>query len=543
MKSLIKGINDRIWNVALKTATVLFVICALLFAPLAGNLDTSAVGGSYSINFAAADPDIYIPLIPFPPGPCPTTGRGSDPIPDAYWENPVTPNNNGVVNSLAPDKMALGQIVPFEILITVKGDTTPENGVIEFTAGWSTEVTNGVDFGYDESYGVLCAFVDTADGAHDDVGGDATVDTFSWVWVDTTPQAGNDEIQGTFIISGLDYELRDPEPDIIDVVVVEVWVVLDNTWIDGTGGNVASRLISARTLPELPDPPETISTGAQTVPLLQVKDFETNKIDLSITKSDDPDPIYVKETAANVLTYTILATNDPAPDVIANGVVISDTLDSYTTFISGTWAGEYNNSDDCTHSLGEVTCTVGSMLPGETVTAILQVEVLMSAPKDGTIREPDCYVGEDGVDLCNAVSIEAINDETDYTNNRATEPTDVIWDPTAVTMGPFTAEAKYLGAIHLDWTTFIEDGIEGFNIYRGINSETWPQQVNPELIPAQGVGGGVGLFKYTFVDPDVTAGVTYYYLLKALDTSGQEDFLDTDQATGLYGAFIPIILR
>ena len=526
MKSLIKGINDRIWNVALKTATVLFVICALLFAPLAGFLDTSAVGGSYSIDFAAADPDIYIPPIPFPGGPICPTGTGSDPIPDAYYTNPTTGSDEWV-KSLAPENMALGQIVPFEIKITVSGSTTPENGQIEFTAGWETVTTNGGLFGYDDSDGEICAFIDTADGAHNDPGDNATVTTFS----DVNPGT---EIQGTFSIGGLDDG---------DVVIVEVWMVLQNTYISGLTGNVQSRLISAQTDPLDPEPPQTINTGNQTVPLLRVREFKTSEINLSITKSDDPDPIYIKETAANVLTYQIIATNHITSDeVIANGVVISDTLDTNTTFISGTWTD--GTSGTCTHSAGEVTCSVRAMYSGEIVTATLQVEVLMSAPKDGTRQEGGCYVGENDVDLCNAVSISAINDETNYDDNRDTEPTDVIWDPTAVTMGPFTAEAKYLGAIHLDWTTFIEDGIEGFNIYRGINSETWPQQVNPELIPAQGVGGGiVDPKKYTFVDPDVTAGVTYYYLLKAMDTSGQEEFLGTDQATGLYGAFIPIILR
>lgn len=521
MKSLVKGVNDRTWNVALKVAPVLFVICVLLIAPLAGNLTTSAAGGSYRFDFAAADPDIYIPPIPFPGGPTCPTGRGSDPIPKARHKNPTTGDVESV-ESLAPGKMALGQIVPFEIMISVSGSTAPEDGVIEFTAGWSTEVTNGAPFGYDESYGVLCAFVDTADGAHIDPGDDATVYNYTWLWIDT----GKTEIQGTFYLSGLDDD---------DVVVVEVWVVLDDTWLPGTGGNVASRLISAQT-----SEADTINTGTQTVPLLQVKDFESNKVDLSITKSDSPDPIYIKETASNVLTYTILATNDPTPDVIANGVVISDTLDSHTTFISGTWTD--GTSGTCTHSAGEVTCQVGSMLPGETVTAILQVEVLMSAPKDGTRQEGDCYEGELGVDLCNAVSISAINEETDYTNNRDTEPTNVIWDPTAVTMGPFTAGAKYPGAIHLDWTTIFEDGIDGFNIYRGTNPETWSQLVNPELIPAKGVGG-VDPKYYTFVDPDVTAGITYYYWLAAKETIGQEEFLDTDQATGLYGVFLSIVRR
>lgn len=253
MKNLIKPVNDRTWNIALKVTLVLFVVCVLLIAPLAGNLTTSAAGGSYSIDFTAADPDIYIPDIPFPGGPTCPTGRGSDPIPNAYNTHPTSFNDDSV-NVLSGDKMVLGQIVPFEIKITVSGSTIPENGQIEFTAGWSTETTSSDAFGYDDTYGVYCAFVDILDGAHNDTGGTATVTTYSTILV------GN-EIQGTIELSGLDDG---------DVVVVEVWVVLDDTFPIGSHGTVHSRLISAQTNHSTP---ETISVGGQNIPINQIGDI------------------------------------------------------------------------------------------------------------------------------------------------------------------------------------------------------------------------------------------------------------------------------
>ena len=73
-------------------------------------------GGAYTLNFSAADPSDYIPPIPFPADLTAPTGRGDG--------NPLIPLalfNDGAIDvkveSLAPQDMALGQIVPFELKI------------------------------------------------------------------------------------------------------------------------------------------------------------------------------------------------------------------------------------------------------------------------------------------------------------------------------------------------------------------------------------------------------------------------------------------
>ena len=89
--------------------------------------------GDYSLNFAAADPEGYIPPIPFPETVTPIVGRGDGDtkIASAWFESPDD-NTDVRVESLAPETMALHQIVPFELKITVNGDTLPENGTITF---------------------------------------------------------------------------------------------------------------------------------------------------------------------------------------------------------------------------------------------------------------------------------------------------------------------------------------------------------------------------------------------------------------------------
>ena len=101
-----------------------------------------AAGGAYSIKFYAADATpnhapylpTYAKVKPAQRAPI-TSGRAADPIADAVAYGPTFSSSNlDAVTSLAPEDLALGQIVPFEIEIKVDGDTAPENGVITFTA-------------------------------------------------------------------------------------------------------------------------------------------------------------------------------------------------------------------------------------------------------------------------------------------------------------------------------------------------------------------------------------------------------------------------
>src|SRR5439155_413904 len=60
------------------------------------------------------------------------------------------------------------------------------------------------------------------------------------------------------------------------------------------------------------------------------------RADLSITKSDSPDPV----SAGNNLTYTLVVDNDGPSDAL--GVVVSDTLPAGTSFVSASGGGTYS---------------------------------------------------------------------------------------------------------------------------------------------------------------------------------------------------------
>lgn len=384
-----RGWNRKTWVFLAAMSMVMTVVVQTGLG--LGVPDARAARGAYMLDFAAADPGEYIPPIPFPGGPSCPTGTGTDPILDAHFTDPVS-GADVRVESLAPEDMALGQIVPFEIRIDVDGDTSPEDGAITFAAGWNIDTTSNDDFGYDEDFGVRCAFVDRGDGAHVDPDGEATVGGFTWTVV-------GDEIQGSFDVTGLDDG---------DVVVVEVWLVLEDTIPAGVTGNVQSRLISAATADG-----DTINTGNQTVPLLRVQEFFTADADVSVAKSDSPDPV----TAGGSLTYTLVVAN--AGPAIANGVVVTDTLDPNTTYVSAT----ADNGGACSETGGVVTCELGAIVPGMAVTVTIVVDVATSAPTAGDGGDGPCDGSED---LCNRVVVASLTDDPEPANNTDSEPTDVI---------------------------------------------------------------------------------------------------------------------
>ena len=184
-------------------------------------------------------------------------GRATDPLANAEaYAAPASSSNLDGLTSLAPEDMALGQIVPFFIEIVVNGTTLPENGVITISPEWLAKTTNGGNFGFDPAYGIVAAFVDAGDPGTSDTGALATVNSFS----STVLGIGtNDErIRGDITVSGLNRG---------DKIIVEVSrTVLKDTIPAGTSGNVQTSIASATTAAGA-----NINTGNQTVPLLRVR--------------------------------------------------------------------------------------------------------------------------------------------------------------------------------------------------------------------------------------------------------------------------------
>ncbi|MEE8161621.1 MAG: DUF11 domain-containing protein, partial [Acidobacteriota bacterium] len=107
--------------------------------------------------------------------------------------------------------------------------------------------------------------------------------------------------------------------------------------------------------------------------------------DLSITKSDLPDPVTVGQN----LTYDIRVTNNGPSN--ATDVTLTDTLPESVTFVSAD-----PEQGSCSESAGTVTCDLGSLANGAEVqvTVIvtptsLGIIITNSAQVAGTESDPD----------------------------------------------------------------------------------------------------------------------------------------------------------
>ncbi len=125
--------------------------------------------------------------------------------------------------------------------------------------------------------------------------------------------------------------------------------------------------------------------------------------DLSVTKTDSPDPV----VAGNPLTYTIKATN--AGPSTAQEVTLTDTLPAGTTFAKGV---DGNGATVCTLvQTDQVVCALGALDPGQSKTVFLTVDVAPSVPNGAT--------------LTNSVTVGSATPDPNPANNTATAGTTV----------------------------------------------------------------------------------------------------------------------
>ena len=142
----------------------------------------------------------------------------------------------------------------------------------------ATQTTSNRAFGFDSSFSIYCAFVDTGESA--DPGANAKVDSYSAV----LNGPGND-IRGTIGVSGLDTG---------DTVIVEVWGILQDPAPSNVTGNVPVTMVDFTTC--ITTNPcaggGTGSIGSQTISIQNTQNFFGGgggaSADVSVTKTDGP---------------------------------------------------------------------------------------------------------------------------------------------------------------------------------------------------------------------------------------------------------------
>lgn len=70
-------------------------------------------------------------------------------------------------------------------------------------------------------------------------------------------------------------------------------------------------------------------------------------------------------------------------------------------------------------------------------------------------------------------------------------------------------------SVHVEWTTATELNTAGFNLYRSTNPDGDFLQINDAMIASQGTPTTGS--SYTYIDRNVSAGQTYYYVLEEIE--------------------------
>jgi len=132
--------------------------------------------------------------------------------------------------------------------------------------------------------------------------------------------------------------------------------------------------------------------------------------DLSVTKTDSPDPVI----RGNNITYTVVVTNN-GPSRATN-VSLSDTVPSDTMFVSNSGAAGWSCTNPPTKGpgagTGPITCTTSSLVSGASATFTILVSV-----KPGT---------REGTVITDTATVTSSTSDPNTGNNSATATTTVI---------------------------------------------------------------------------------------------------------------------
>ncbi len=196
------------------------------------------------------------------------------------------------------------------------------------------------------------------------------------------------------------------------------------------------------------------------------------RADLSVTKTDSPDPVIA---GAN-LTYTITVAN--AGPNAAQSVSLTDTLPAGTTFVSLTAPAGFSCTTPAVGGNGTVTCTIASLAAGATQTFTLIVQVGASVAA-GTV-------------ISNTATVSAATSDPNAANDSATTTTTVATSADlSVTKSDGVTTVTAGDGLTRTFTITVRNA--GPSTATGVSlSDTWPAGFTRTSLPAActDVGGG-----------------------------------------------------
>ena len=142
--------------------------------------------------------------------------------------------------------------------------------------------------------------------------------------------------------------------------------------------------------------------------------------------------------------------------------------------------------------------------------ASVEFQAIVDIPVTGVIQW--CGLGTPDPDTGGAVTECSIEGES-------VTPVPAIDKSLPIVLSSFTAFSSDKGVV-VSWRTESEINNSGSNVYRSESRDSKFVKINPEML--KGAGISAEPHEYKFVDEAVEPGYTYYYYLKSIDFSGDE---------------------
>ena len=246
--------------------------------------------------------------------------------------------------------------------------------------------------------------------------------------------------------------------------------------------------------------------GAGRADALAAVDQELPLADLSVVKSDSPDPV----VAGASLSYTLTVAN--AGPLSATGVTLTDTLPAGLTFVSSA-----PGPPTCNESSGTVTCDLDTL--ASSGTTMVEVQVSVDPSTRGTLtntasvasNETDPDPANNTSAATTAVAAEA---DVSVTKSDSPEPviagTDLSYTLTVTNSGPSSATGVNL-------TDTLSSAVSFGSASQGCGYSAGTNQVTCDL-GQQGVGGTTTITVLVMVDSSATGTISNTASLVSIET-------------------------
>jgi hypothetical protein len=125
----------------------------------------------------------------------------------------------------------------------------------------------------------------------------------------------------------------------------------------------------------------------------------------------------------------------------------------------------------------------------------------------------------------------------------ATDGTNIgAWQdqPTAISLNDFSA-VQQPDWVLVQWETAQESDLVGFNLFRASSLDSERLLLNSELIQNTAPGSPIGA-SYSYADKTAITGITYYYWLEVVTSSGEDIFGPIREIQSLF-IYLPLMSR